>query len=292
MPSNFNHILQQTLGSGIELIQSRPLSGGDIHQAWRLDTNQGSWFIKINHTSAIAMFASEAEALKQIQASQTIRCPQVMAFGQTEHQAWLLLEYIDLQSQGDDFLRGQQLAQMHRHTADQFGWPTDNFIGHTVQLNHQQSNWQQFYVEQRLRPQLTLAQQNGAPSQLIANAERLIAGLDAFFVDYQPQASLLHGDLWGGNSAFDHRGQPVIFDPASYYGDRETDLAMTELFGGFSDDFYRGYQTEWPLDASYHRRKLLYNLYHILNHFNLFGGHYALQAQRLIDALLNGRANL
>lgn len=286
MPSNFNHILQQTLGSDIELIQSRPLSGGDIHQAWRLDTNQGSWFIKLNHTSAITMFANEAEALKQIQTTQTIRCPQVMAFGQTEHQAWLLLEYLNLQSQGDDFLRGQQLAQMHRHTADQFGWPTDNFIGRTVQLNHQQSNWQQFYVEQRLRPQLTLAQQNGAPSQLLANAECLIARLDTFFVDYQPQASLLHGDLWGGNSAFDHRGQPVIFDPASYYGDRETDLAMTELFGGFSDDFYRGYQTEWPLDSGYQQRKLLYNLYHILNHFNLFGGHYAQQAARIISSLL------
>lgn len=292
MQAVFSQILKQALGSAVELKQSRPLTGGDIHQAWWLETNQGSWFIKLNQSSAFAMFASEAEALKQIKSTQTIRCPQVIVFGQTEHQAWLLLEYIDLQSQGNDFLRGQQLALMHRHTADQFGWPTDNFIGHTLQLNHQQSNWQVFYAEQRLRPQLALAQQNGAPAQLINDGEHLINQLDRFFVDYQPQASLLHGDLWGGNSGFDQHQQAVIFDPASYYGDRETDLAMTELFGGFSNDFYRGYQAEWPLDAGYTQRKPLYNLYHILNHFNLFGGHYAQQAQRLIDALLKGRANL
>lgn len=210
MSSNFKQILRQALGSDVELIQSRPLRGGDIHQAWRLDTNQRSWFIKLNQSSALAMFASEAEALKQIQASQTIRCPQVIMFGQTEQQAWLLLEYIDLHSHGNDFLRGQQLALMHRNCSDRFGWPTDNFIGHTLQLNHQQSNWQVFYAEQRLCPQLVLAQQNGAPAQLINDGEHLINQLDRFFVVYQPQASLLHGDLWGGNSGFDQHQQPVI----------------------------------------------------------------------------------
>ena len=278
-------IVQQALGDHTELKQVKGVSGGDIHQAWWLQTNQGAFFLKTNHAKAETLFASEALALGVIRASQTIRCPDVINYGCTNHQAWLLMEYIEMQAQGDDFLRGRQLAQMHRQTYSQFGWQQTNYIGHTPQLTTWQDSWPEFYAQQRLKPQLELAQQNGAPDQLIALGEQLIQNIDSFFKNYAPQVSLLHGDLWAGNSAFDTQGLPLIFDPASYYGDRETDIAMTELFGGYSDQFYAGYEAEWPLDKGYQSRKNLYNLYHVLNHYNLFGGYYAQQAERLLREL-------
>lgn len=279
-------IIQQALGDKIEVKQAKGISGGDIHQAWWLQTSQGEFFLKTNHPKAQALFASEALALGVIQASQTIRSPQVIHYGANHHQAWLLLQYIEMQSQGDDYLRGQQLAQMHRQTHSQFGWQQTNYIGHTPQLNSWQDSWPEFYAQQRLKPQFELAQQNGASVLLLELGEQLISKIDSFFQTYQPQASLLHGDLWAGNSAFDTQGLPLIFDPASYYGDRETDIAMTELFGGYSDQFYAGYESEWPLDSGYQSRKNLYNLYHVLNHYNLFGGYYAQQAERLLRELV------
>ena len=116
--------------------------------------------------------------------------------------------------------------------------------------------------------------------------EKLLKNLERFFIGYEPKASLLHGDLWSGNYGYLNNGEPVIFDPAVYYGDRETDIAMTELFGGFPAEFYTAYNEAWPLDKGYQQRKNLYNLYHILNHFNLFGGGYAMQAENMMDQLL------
>lgn len=279
-------IIENALGNKIELKQAKGVTGGDIHQAWWLQTNQGEFFLKTNHPKAEALFASEALALAKIQATQTIRTPNVISYGCTQHQAWLLMEYIEMHPQGNDALSGQQLAQMHRHSHTQHGWHEDNFIGHTPQLNAWQDNWPDFYVQQRLKPQLQLAQKNGAPVELTQLGEALIKNIDGFFQTYQPKPSLLHGDLWAGNSAFDVEGIPLIFDPASYFGDRETDIAMTELFGGYSDQFYAGYEAEWPLDAGYPQRKKLYHLYHVLNHFNLFGGFYAQQAERLLRELV------
>ena len=167
-----------------------------------------------------------------------------------------------------------------------FGWPQNNFIGHTPQYNHWHSDWVSFYAQQRLQPQLNWAKQKAAPAQLIQLGQQLIEQLPKFFTHYNPQPSLLHGDLWAGNSAFLSHGEPILYDPACYYGDRETDLAMTELFGGFSDAFYDGYQQVFPLDKDYPQRRPLYQLYHLLNHFNLFGGHYAQQAIHLLKILL------
>lgn len=278
-------ILQQGLGDKVKVKQAKGVSGGDIHQAWWLQTNEGEFFLKTNHTKAERLFASEAVALKAIQTTQTLRSPQVIQHGSNQYQAWLLLEYIEMQAQGDDYLRGQQLAQMHRQTHDQFGWQETNYLGHTPQLNRWHDNWPNFFAQQRLKPQLELAQKNGASLKLMKLGEGLINKIEAFFQTYQPPPSLLHGDLWAGNSAFDRQGVPLIFDPASYFGDRETDLAMTELFGGYGDQFYAGYEAEWPLDPGYQSRKNLYNLYHILNHYNLFGGYYAQQAERLLAEL-------
>ena len=176
---------------------------------------------------------------------------------------------------------------MHRYTSGKFGWTRDNTIGSTPQVNTQEADWVTFYAERRLRFQFELAAENGCAQGVQTQGETLLEKLPVFFTNYRPQASLLHGDLWGGNHAALRDGTPVIFDPAPYYGDREADLAMTELFGGFSARFYAAYRAAWPLDAGYAVRKDLYNLYHVLNHLNLFGGGYRGQAQDLIERLLS-----
>jgi fructosamine-3-kinase len=175
---------------------------------------------------------------------------------------------------------------MHRHTAISFGWTRDNTIGSTPQINRPGQDWVAFFRDRRLGFQFDRAAKQGAPTALLARGERLLDDLTGFFAAYQPAPSLLHGDLWGGNWSCDGDGNPVLFDPAVYYGDRETDLAMTELFGGFDDRFYQSYGQAWTIDPGYSTRKVLYQLYHILNHFNLFGGGYARQAQGMIDSLI------
>jgi protein-ribulosamine 3-kinase len=174
---------------------------------------------------------------------------------------------------------------MHRATSGRFGWHRDNTIGATPQLNAWESDWIVFWQTYRLGYQLDLAARSGHGGQLQRRGGLLLERLPALF-DHAPVPSLLHGDLWGGNFSGDAEGNPVIFDPACYYGDREADLAMTELFGGFSGRFYSAYRAAWPLDPGYDTRKTLYNLYHILNHLNLFGGGYGSQAERMIDRLL------
>jgi fructosamine-3-kinase len=175
---------------------------------------------------------------------------------------------------------------MHRVTGRSFGWRRDNTIGSTPQPNTPGNDWIAFWREQRLGFQLRLAERNGLSSALQAKGERLLERLEAFFRGYAPAPSLLHGDLWGGNHGYTVSGEPVVFDPAVYYGDREADLAMTELFGGFGAGFYAAYKEVWPLDSGYAVRKQLYNLYHVLNHANLFGGGYASQAEAMMERLL------
>ncbi|GAB1235628.1 fructosamine kinase family protein [Ferrigenium sp. UT5] len=224
-----------------------------------------------------------------------MRVPQVIAHGVADDHSYLLLEYLALNSRGDAGALGEKLAALHRNTADRFGFAQDNFIGSTPQPNGWTDDWTTFWREQRLGFQLRLAAQNGYGGTLQSAGEKLLQRLPAFFAGYTPQPALLHGDLWGGNHAFLADGTPVIFDPAAYYGDRECDLAMTELFGGYPAEYYAAYQAVWPLDAGYAIRRDLYNLYHLLNHANLFGGEggdrlrvtgYAKQAEQMIARLL------
>lgn len=292
---HFSEHLSEQLNQAIHIETAHPVGGGDIHDAYQLHTASGNYFLKLNQPQALPLFETEAHALTAIANSNTIRCPKVFGFGQYQNHAWLLIEHLQLTAQGDDFQRGRDLAFMHHQINQQsqpFGWFEDNFIGHTIQRNQWHFEWIDFYAQQRLQPQLELAQINGADQSLFNKGQQLIEKLPFWFSSYQPEASLLHGDLWGGNSAFAQSSIPgdepeaVIFDPASYYGDRETDIAMTELFGGYSAQFYAGYNDVFPLDSGYQQRKPLYNLYHILNHFNLFGGHYQHQALNTIDQLL------
>lgn len=268
---------------------ARPLAGGCINQAHQLSDGKRTFFVKTNSADLLPMFEAESAGLTDILATRTVRAPQPVCSGATGGQAYLVLEYLDLHDHGDDSALAQQLAALHRHSAAQFGWRRENTIGSTPQINIPDTDWVAFLRQHRLGYQLELAARNNLDKQLITQGQRLLEYLADFFTGYAPQASLLHGDLWGGNAAFMQNGQPVVFDPAVYYGDREAELAMTELFGGFSSRFYAAYQAAWPLDAGYTTRKTLYKLYHILNHANLFGGAYPGQAKHMIQRLLASR---
>lgn len=264
------------------------IGGGCINQAYSISDGQQRFFVKTNTADGLLMFAAEAAGLEEIGYSKTLRVPHPVCWEQNGRYAWLVLEYLDLNHRGQsnaDAL-GASLAAMHQVTSCQFGWTRDNTIGSTPQINTPSKDWASFWRSNRLGYQLELAKTNGYNGQLQNLGERLLDDIDQFFSDYSPKPSLLHGDLWNGNFSYDHSGHPVLFDPAVYYGDREADIAMTELFGGFPERFYSAYRHEYPLDSGYNTRRVLYNLYHILNHLNLFGSSYRYQAEQMMNFLL------
>lgn len=264
------------------------VAGGCINSAYIIEDQGQRYFVKVNSASHGEMFAAEAAGLDEIRQSQSVYAPKPILYGNHAGSAYLVLECLTLSRAAPSSMQtfGRQLAHMHKMTATQYGWSIDNTIGSTPQINKHFSNWIEFWRKWRLGYQLTLAHQNGFRGRLQKQGEKLLANMDVLLAGHHPPASLLHGDLWSGNYAFTDN-YPVIFDPAVYYGDRETDIAMTELFGGFSTQFYEAYSEYYPLDANYQQRKNLYNLYHILNHLNLFGGGYASQAERMMDLLLS-----
>lgn len=266
----------------------QPVGGGSIHRAWHVDDGRRHYFVKTGNVACAPMFAAEAKGLRALAAVAAVRTPMVIALGHDDNQAFLALEFLDLVPLDPPCgaRLGSTLAALHRVTGESCGWIEDNFIGATPQCNTPHPTWSYYFGERRLRPQLQLALQNGMDKSLVAKGLALIERVGGLFIDYQPLPSLLHGDLWSGNAGQCRDGAPVIFDPACYHGDRETDIAMAELFGGFPTSFYAAYRAAWPLDPGYESRKPLYNLYHILNHFNLFGGAYGGQVQRMIEGLL------
>ncbi|MEM7430593.1 MAG: fructosamine kinase family protein [Pseudomonadota bacterium] len=231
----------------------------------------------------LEQFEAEAEGLAAIQATGTIRVPEVYAVGVKDGQAYIEMERLVLTSSNDaiDAQFGEALAEMHRSTGDAFGWSADNFCGPTPQPNHSSADWTDFFAERRLGYQLNLATANGYRFE---GATRVRDHLDRLLADHEPAMSLIHGDLWSGNWGVVD-GAPVVFDPAIHYADRECDLAMSRLFGGFGHDFYAAYEKAWPLAPGSAQRQMLYQLYHVLNHVNLFGGGYAGQAQSLLRKL-------
>ena len=280
------HISAAT-GRPFAALSSRRVNGGDSSDAFCLEGFARPYFVKLNRADLLPMFQAEFAGLQAIAATATVRVPQPVLCGIADGQAYLVFEHIVFgrASQHSWQALGRQLAGMHRQPQAYFGWPLDNTIGCTPQPNEASADWLVFWRERRLAYQLQLAASNGYCGNLQRLGERLCADLAVFFAAYRPVASLLHGDLWGGNVAADQHGIPVMFDPACYYGDREADLAMTELFGGFTSGFYSAYQEAWPLDEGYAVRKILYNLYHVLNHLNLFGGHYLSQAENMMALL-------
>ena len=273
-------------GIDVEGAEPRPVSGGDISAAWRLDSAAGSVFLKTGLASSYEMFAAEAEGLSELAQANAVRVPAVIALGEHGGSAFVALEWLRFESidRASERLLGEQLAALHRTTQPRYGWHRDNTIGLTAQNNAWSDSWVDFFREQRLGYQLELAAGNGFTGALQTEGAQLLKRLPVFYEHYTPVASLLHGDLWGGNWA-SCDGQPVIFDPAVYYGDRETDLAMTRLFGGFGKAFYEAYESSWPLQPGHRQRRDLYQLYHVLNHLNLFGSGYLGRAMGLIEGL-------
>jgi fructosamine-3-kinase len=267
----------------------RSEGGGSINRAFTVDGEGRRYFVKLNDAQRLVMFEAEADGLAGLAAAHSVRVPVPVCCGSDARHAWLVLEHLPLGGPRSALSRlGERLADLHRHSSGdgRFGWQRDNTIGATSQPNAWSSDWVAFLRDRRLGFQLSLACRHGFASELERRGGRLLACLDGFFTDYRPQPSLLHGDLWAGNAGVMPDGEPVIFDPAAYYGDREADVAMTELFGGFPPGFRDAYHASWPLDPGYAVRKRLYNLYHLLNHLNLFGGSYLSAAVDAIDGLL------
>ncbi len=274
-------------GERIDPGTARAAGGGCINEAYRLGSDPHSYFVKLNGPEQLAMFEAEAAGLAELADTGTIRVPRPLCTGTAGGRSYIVMEHIALGGYRADRAAeaGRQLAAMHRISRADFGWDRDNTIGSTHQPNNPEQDWATFWGRHRLGFQLDLAARNGYGHRFRDQGERLLAALPAL-IDHDPVPSLLHGDLWGGNLGFDQDGHPVIFDPAVYYGDREADIAMTELFGGFGGDFHAAYTEAWALDPGYRTRKDLYNLYHILNHLNLFGTGYLGQAQGMMQRLL------
>lgn len=273
-----NELLAAELAAHTGAIHAiEPIGGGCIAHASRLETASGTYFLKWGGAEIAQTFPAEAAGLAVLHDANTaLRIPQVVAVSATAP-GFLLMEWIaqGTRPAGFDAVLGEDLAALHRETAEGYGFSTDNFIGRTPQLNTRQPTWPAFFQRCRLAPQVALARSNGlwqrAWDQPLASLYKELPNL----LPETPPASLLHGDLWGGNYMVSDKGEPVLFDPACYYGDRETDLAMTTLFGGFSSTFYEAYAAAWPLEAAHMDRRPVYNLYHQINHLNLFGSGYA-----------------
>ena len=273
------------MGIPFRILDRSPIGGGCINLAEKLVGSGKTFFLKKNRASFLSQFVNEVASLRELANSKTVRTPTPIASGVVGETSYLVLEYIPIgrpEKNGWKLL-GKQLASMHQNFGTSFGWNRDNAIGSTPQRNTPGKDWIVFYQEHRLAFQLELAAKNGFQ---LAEAQTLLNSIPQFFEDYDPKPSLLHGDLWSGNVSFDQNGQPFVYDPCCYYGDRETDLAFTEFFGGFNPDFYTAYNAAYPLDSGYELRKTLYNLYHCLNHYNLFGSPYNRQAASMASELL------
>lgn len=269
-----------------KIISSSSLGGGCINDSQMLTTKTGKkYFLKSNSYLTADTFYKEANGLNEIASSKTIKVPLVISFDDD----FILLEYISSGNRTRIFFEdfGRKFADMHKHYSKHFGFYENNYIGSTPQLNivndEEKSNWQRFYFNKRLLYQIILAEKNGYLTKELNKAfVSLENKMDLIFDGYKAQPSLLHGDLWSGNYMIDQNGEACLIDPAVYYGDREADLAMTKLFGGFGYDFYQSYNEAYPLEPGYEFRENIYKLYHVLNHLNLFGTGYYQQAINLI----------
>jgi protein-ribulosamine 3-kinase len=270
--------------SGIDVLSAQNVSGGSINQAVKITSGKGNFFLKWNSSAPEDFFTKEAEGLSLLRsANSALRVPEVIVTGKpvNNRPGFLLMEYIEEGRIGDSFAFGAELAKLHQTTAPKFGLETDNYIGSLPQSNRMHNDWQDFFSKERIKPQLKMAIDSGKMDRsLLAHWDRLASRLDELLPPTKP--SLIHGDLWGGNYLFDSTGKATLIDPAVYYGHSEMDLAFSKMFGGFSGDFYEGYESVAPLEPGFSERVPIYNLYPLLVHVNLFGGHYTSQAAQLL----------
>ncbi|NHA15708.1 fructosamine kinase family protein [Thioalkalivibrio sp. XN279] len=290
--SSIDRLVAALGAAGLELEpgSARPVGGGCIHHAWRVAGRPGPVFLKTNSADAGWMLEAEADGLAALAAAGALPVPAVLGCGEAEGSAWLALEWLELRAPSPvtEAALGAGLARQHAVPGPYFGWSCDNAIGASPQLNTPDDDWGRFFARCRIGAQLELGRRNGLPAELLARGERLVQRIPALLADREVAPALLHGDLWGGNRAADEAGRPVVFDPAVHYGDPECDLAMTRLFGGFDRAFYDAYDAVLPPAPGWRQRLPLYQLYHVLNHANLFGGGYVRQAGALLDAVGSG----
>ena len=287
---SLNDAIQSVFGENAEVETKAPVAGGDINSAYALKLSNGETiFMKANRRSNFGFFRAELEGLSAIRKTETVRVPQVLALGTEGETSFLLMEYIEPGRGGKASSEelGVGLARMHKADASEFvengkfGFLHDNYIGAGVQINTPKESWAEFFTECRLVPQFQKAEgyfDSGTRKKM----EKLLGKISRYLPE-PVKPSLLHGDLWSGNYMVDREGNPWLIDPAAYVGNAEADLAMTELFGGFDRAFYEAYRTEAGIDPSYKERRDLYNLYHLLNHLNLFGSGYYMSVKSILD---------
>jgi protein-ribulosamine 3-kinase len=261
--------------------------GAGFSERFRIESSSGPVFVKTASPDGLSMLEAEAEGLAALRAADAVAVPRVHTVGATADAAYLALEWIELsgRSAAAEARLGRELARQHGCRRERHGWHRSNTIGSTPQLNPPTDDWTRFFRDWRLGVQLELAARNGLDARSVELGAQLTDGLDEYLAGHAPAASLLHGDLWGGNWGATAAGVPYLYDPAVYFGDREADLAMTRLFGGFGPAFYSAYEDAWPLPDGWERRVDLYNLYHLLNHFNLFGAGYRSQVTAVLTRL-------
>ena len=278
--------IREAIGTDFTLDDAGALTGGSCNTV--IAGSGRHLFAKLMPAVDRNRIDAEIDGLEALARCDAFRIPRVIARGANDQQAWLILERLELHPVSESTVAAraaEALAAMHAHEGERYGWHRDNYIGRTPQCNLQCDSWARFFAQQRLAPQFALATANGHGRDLQRQGERILERVPAMFLEHRPRPSLLHGDLWHGNIAALADGSPTVYDPACYFGDREADLAMSELFGGLPTAFFVAYRRAAPLTAEYESRKLLYNLYHMLNHLNLFGGSYLSQVNRMVVQL-------
>ncbi|AUJ35113.1 fructosamine kinase family protein [Vibrio vulnificus] len=279
--------LSETLMFSYDIVEKVHLSGGDINECYMISDGEQRYFVKINSKDFLSKFQVEAENLRLLRQTDSVTLPELVLIGNTKSNAFIILNFLPtkpLEDPENSYKFGQQLAYLHLWGEQkEYGCDQDNYLGATLQPNAWHKKWSTFFSEQRIGWQLQLLKEKGVTFGVIDEIVEVVARQ---LLNHNPRPSLIHGDLWHGNVALSAFG-PICYDPACYWGDRECDIAMTELFGGFNAEFYRGYEDIAPLPFGYTQRKEIYNLYHILNHCNQFGGHYLEQAQKSIDKILS-----
>lgn len=279
IPGSVNNKIQSHFNS--EIKSENRVYGGDINQTSVAELASGQkLFVKWNASAPKDMFPSEAKGLKLLASAQTNL---VIPHALLAYRDFLVMAFIPKEngqsSSSYDF--GVELAKLHQHTDSHFGLDHDNYIGRLPQSNNKHANWPDFFTLERIEPQVKMGIESGKLSRkLFRDVENLYKKLGAIFPNEKP--ALIHGDLWNGNYLFTANGKTSIYDPAVYYAHREMEIAMTKLFGGFSSDFYRGYNDQFPLDRGWENRVILCNLYPVLVHANMFGGSYSRQAEGII----------
>lgn len=260
------------------------VGGGSINDARRVCSTAGIFFAKINDAEPFpGMFECEADGLLFLQRNSEFDIPTPIATGITNETQWILMENIKPSSKQLNFWEdfGRDLANMHRNTQENFGYSRDNYLGSLPQKNDPKASWAEFFVSERLEPQLKMAKDKGeASDEMVRLFEKLFGRAERYFPVEKPAA--IHGDMWTGNFMTDGQGKATIFDPAAYYGHREMDLGMSKLFGGFDKKFYEAYNEAFPLESGWEDRLDIANLYPLLAHLNLFGGSYAFQIMSIL----------